>query len=336
MITSVELLLAFLVDQIVGDPKKLLHPVQIVGKLIEKAESVLRKICSSPEDERSAGVVLAAVVVIPSYAVTWLVVEMLRNMPGKFFAALAVLLIIWLASTTLALRGLCSSAQDVMDELAKGDIAGARKKLSMIVGRDTDQLSEKEIHKAVIETVSENLNDGVIAPLFYMTIGGLPLAMAYKAVNTLDSMVGYKNEKYKDFGFASAKLDDLLNYIPARISGLLIVSSVFIMSKIRQLAGSKYSGSLNSSNAFKIMQRDARKHPSPNSGISEAAMAGALGVQLGGPSRYSGILVEKEHIGDETETDYAAAGIASISIIKAASLIGVIISAIILAMRSGS
>lgn len=329
MITSVELLLAFLVDQIVGDPKKLLHPVQIMGKLIEKTEALLRKVCSSPEDERSAGVVLAAVVVIPSYAVTWLVVEMLRSMPGKFFEVVGVLLIIWLASTALALRGLCSSAQDVIDELAKGDILNARKKLSMIVGRDTDQLSEKEIQKAVIETVSENLSDGVVAPLFYLALGGLPFAMAYKAVNTLDSMVGYKNDKYRDFGFASAKLDDILNYIPARISGLLIVSAVFILKLFS-------SNSLSSSNAYKIMKRDGRKHPSPNSGISEAAMAGALGVQLGGPSRYSGILVEKEHIGDEIETDYAAAGIASISIIKAASLIAVIISAIILAMRFGS
>ncbi|MBN2654731.1 MAG: cobalamin biosynthesis protein CobD [Nitrospirae bacterium] len=335
MISPAELLLAFFLDLAIGDPRGLPHPVRIIGRWIEKAEALLRKICSSPQDERSAGIVLVAVVVIPSYVLTWLMIDLLRSISGTILAVISSIVIIWLASTTIALRELVSSAKDVINALSSGDIAGARQSLSMIVGRDTQVLSEKDIRKAVIETVSENFNDGIIAPLFYMALGGLPLAMTYKAVNTLDSMVGYKNEKYGDFGFASAKLDDLLNYVPARISGLLIVGSVFIMSKIKKISGLNCMSSLNSSNAFKIMQRDGRKHPSPNSGMPEAAMAGALGVRLGGSSKYKGIPVEKEYIGDEAVNDYASACINSISIIKIASLIAVIISAMILALRSG-
>ncbi|MDX9715465.1 MAG: adenosylcobinamide-phosphate synthase CbiB [Dissulfurispiraceae bacterium] len=331
MITSAELLSAFLLDLFIGDPERLPHPVRIIGRWIEKAELFLRKICSSTRDEKSAGVILAAIVVIPSYAFTWLLNDLLRTMSGTMLSLISSCFIIWLISTTIALHGLISSAKDVVKTLLSGDVFGARKKLSMIVGRDTQELSEKDILKAVIETVSENLNDGIIAPFFYLVLGGLPLAMAYKAVNTLDSMVGYKNEKYRNLGFASAKLDDLLNYIPARITGLLIVSSVFMI----KLISSNGFNSLNSLNAFKIMWRDGGKHPSPNSGIPEAAMAGALGVRLGGSSIYNSNVVKKEYIGEEITMDYASASMMSITIIKTASLVALIISAAILGMRSG-
>jgi adenosylcobinamide-phosphate synthase len=177
-----------------------------------------------------------------------------------------------LASMTLATRSLYDESKVVLNALNRGNMEEARKNLSMIVGRDTEDLDEKEIYRAVIETISENLSDGIIAPMFYLALGGVPLAMAYKAINTLDSMVGYKNERYADIGWFSAKMDDIWNWIPARLTGLIIVAVSFILR-------------LNWRDSWKIMRRDGRNHPSPNSGISEAAAAGALNIQLGGKSR---------------------------------------------------
>jgi adenosylcobinamide-phosphate synthase len=198
-----------------------------------------------------------------------------------------------LAFTTLATRSLFDESKGVIDALNNGNIVEARKKLSMIVGRDTKNLNEQEIYRAVIETVSENLSDGIVAPMFYLAIGGVPLAMAYKAVNTLDSMVGYKNERYRDIGCFSAKIDDIFNWIPARLTGIIIVLAAFILR-------------LNWKNSWKIMRRDGRNHSSPNSGIPEAAAAGALAIQLGGKIQYFGEVSYKPTIGDRIkQTDRA-------------------------------
>jgi adenosylcobinamide-phosphate synthase len=185
----------------------------------------------------------------------------------------------------LAARSLHRESKLVADALVRGDLAEARRYLSYIVGRDTANLEEEEIWRAVVETVAENTSDGVIAPLFYLMIGGPVLGLAYKAVNTLDSMVGYKNERYLLFGRASARFDDLANYIPARLSGLLIgLAAPFLGLPVKR--------------AWEIMRRDGRNHSSPNSGIPEAAVAGALGVRLGGTNFYGGVPVEKPTIGD--------------------------------------
>jgi len=182
----------------------------------------------------------------------------------------------------------------VIDALESGYIEEARKNLSMIVGRDTDNLGNEDIFRAVIETVSENLSDGIVAPMFYLALGGPPLAMAYKAVNTLDSMVGYQNERYGDIGFFSAKMDDIFNWIPARLTAIIIVIVSFIL---------RFDGR----NAWKIMRRDGRNHSSPNSGMPEAATAGALNIQLGGKIQYFGEVTNKPTIGNKNkQTDREA------------------------------
>jgi adenosylcobinamide-phosphate synthase len=190
-----------------------------------------------------------------------------------------------LSWSCLAARSLHRESRLVADALVRGDLVEARRYLSNIVGRDTAELDEAEVWRATVETVAENTSDGVIAPLFYLCIGGPVLAIAYKAVNTLDSMVGYRNERYKSLGWASARCDDLANFMPARLTGLLMVAAAPLFG-------------FPPGNAWRIMCRDGRNHSSPNSGIPEAAVAGALGVRLGGASIYSGKRVEKPTIGD--------------------------------------
>ncbi len=202
-----------------------------------------------------------------------------------FGAGLAWLVSLWLGWSCLALRSLHVESAAVIKELEAGDLEAARLALSMIVGRETGSLNEEEILKATLETVAENASDGVIAPLFYLLIGGPVLALLFKAVSTLDSMVGYKNEKYREFGWAGARLDDLLNYLPARLTGFLFVLAAFPLQ-------------LNGHAAWQIMRRDAAKHDSPNAGWPEAAAAGALGVQLGGAAIYFGQRVDKPTFGD--------------------------------------
>jgi adenosylcobinamide-phosphate synthase len=240
--------------------------------------------------------------------------------------------LIYLAGTTIALRELVASAKRVIASVEAGILTDARKHLSMIVGRDTEGLSDEGVLRATVETLAENLSDGVIAPVFYLVLGGLPLAIAYKAINTLDSMIGYKNEKYIRFGWAAAKLDDVANYIPARITGVLIIVSAYllgVMSSGRSKAVSSFSGL----DSFTIMLRDGRKHTSPNSGMPEAAVAGALGIRLGGPSTYGGRLFEKPFIGDENNGDYLSSAHKTITLIGTASALSAAVAAIVLRMR---
>lgn len=325
------LFFAFLLDLSIGDPRWLPHPVRIIGRLINKTENLIRgsedtryKIQDSRLNikDRFKGVFLVIIIVGSTFFITWLIVHTIGKVGSisllLFYFSTALL--IYLVSTTIATKELIDSAKVVIESLKNKEIDSARKNLSMIVGRDTKDLSEKGILKATIETLSENLSDGIIAPLFYLVIGGLPLAMAYKAINTLDSMVGYKNDKYKDFGWASARLDDIANYIPARISGILIVIVSFFIS--RSLSTVQYS--------LIAMIRDGRKHLSPNAGIPEAAMAGALGVRLGGPSTYEGVVVKKPFIGEEKTDDYLSASERAIKIIKVSSIIGVTLAGVIL------
>ncbi|WP_333652709.1 adenosylcobinamide-phosphate synthase CbiB [Dissulfurispira sp.] len=320
------LLLAFLLDLAIGDPGWLPHPVRIIGSAIAKTEVILRRYLKTPLQEKSGGVLLVIMIVVPVFGIAFFIQKIIvSNTPSLHYSinALGLIVLIYLTSTTIAVRELINSARIVIESVKNKDIESAKSNLGMIVGRDTGNLSEKGILKATIETLSENLSDGIIAPLFYLAIGGLPLAMAYKAINTLDSMVGYKNDKYKNFGWAAARLDDIANYIPARISGILIVIVSFFVS--RSLFTVHCS--------LKTMINDGRKHLSPNAGIPEAAIAGALGVKLGGPSTYNGIEIQKPYIGMEKTGNYLIASEKAMDIIKVSSLIGTGIAVIILYIR---
>lgn len=278
---SVNILLAYLLDLGLGDPRWFPHPVKIIGKLINFLEVKLR----SGQQRiflRLKGVILALAVVGLSALSAYLILAFMR----KINPAAGTIAWIFLAYTSLATKDLLLHARQVLKEINNKDLSAARKKLSYIVGRDTKHLSEKEVIKATVESIAESISDGIIAPLFYLILGGPVVALIYKAINTLDSMVGYKNEKYQDFGWFSARLDDAANFIPSRISGLLIAVSSFVMGR-------------DFKNSLRIMMKDGRKHLSPNAGFPEASMAGALGVRLGGPSLYNGQLCLKLYIGEE-------------------------------------
>lgn len=319
MIGAPELIAAFFLDLVIGDPRWLPHPVRIIGTMIVQLENLLRRLFKE-KGERLAGVLLVSFIVLPSVTVTFWVVSLLGQAASGFFAIISKAVLIYCIGTTIALRELIASAKNVISAIKAGTIDDARKKLSMIVGRDTSELSEDGVLRAAIETLAENLSDGVIAPVFYLALGGLPLAIAYKAINTLDSMVGYKNERYIHFGWAAARLDDIANYIPSRISGLLVVAASLVVQRTFASARS----------AMAILLRDGRNHTSPNSGLPEAAMAGALGVRLGGPSTYGGVLSPKPYIGDLRDNDYLSASEKASRIVFTASAIFVIVTAIVL------
>lgn len=270
--------LALVLDLIVGDPRWLPHPVVMIGRLIQTLEKCLRRPWL---DLRNAGILLMLLTVAVSAAATWSISTLLTALhPLAGFIG-----IVLISSTCLAARSLHIESARVATALAAGDLQTARHYLSWIVGRDTDQLDESEIWRALVETVAENSSDGIIAPLFWLTAGGPVAAMAYKAVNTLDSMVGYKNDRYLQFGWASARMDDLLNFIPARLTAILIIIAAPLTGR-------------SATKALRITLRDRLNHPSPNSGHPEAAAAGALGIRLGGAASYGGAPSWKEHIGD--------------------------------------
>ena len=361
MSESAILTLAYMLDIAIGDPKRLPHPVRGIGWAITKMENLLRriiqntdyrtqnidnppnpplaKLCSSTTRrveggeggfEKLAGIFLVLIIVGSTYGLFFIINLLLTS----HFSLLTFIFLVYLVSTTLATHGLIKSAAAIIKTLKNNDTDNAREKLSHIVGRDTLTLDRDSILKATIESLAENASDGIIAPLFYFAIGGLPLAMTYKAINTMDSMIGYRNEKYRNLGWAAARLDDIANYIPARITGLLIaLSSAFVFCSLFTVHCS-----------LKIMLRDGRKHPSPNSGVPEAAMAGALGICLGGPSSYGGIAVQKPSIGEErkntehrtqnTDILYIEASEQAITITKVVSLLGFTAAAAFLYFRN--
>lgn len=285
MINPLGLLSAYLLDFIFGDPELPFHPIRILGKMIAYLEKILRRINNNILREKTLGIILCASVVISTYGITWGIINLSCRVNDYFGMCVTIVL----AYITLSIKSLGKAAHYVRNCLKEGDEEGARKKLSPIVGRDTITLSREEMIRATIETVAENTSDGAVAPLFYLMIGGPPLGMAYKAVNTLDSMVGYKNKRYLKLGWASAKCDDLVNYIPARITGMLMIVAALFLRK-------------DWKNAYSTMKRDAKKHMSPNSGYPESAVAGALRIQLGGINHYGGIPVKAALLGQNGET----------------------------------
>ena len=272
----------FVLDVIFGDPAWLPHPVVLMGKAITALEKRLRtQFLKTPQGELCGGAVLAAVLPVGTFLITALVCRLAAALHP--LAELAVQMF-WCAQA-LAAKGLMQESRNVYKELQKQDLPVARKAVARIVGRDTQNLTAEGVTKAAVETVAENASDGVIAPLLYMLLGGAPLALTYKAINTMDSMLGYKNQKYLYFGRAAARLDDVANYLPSRLAGLLWVAAA-------ALTGSSARG------AWKIWRRDRRNHASPNSAQTESACAGALGVQLAGPAYYFGEYYDKPTIGD--------------------------------------
>ncbi|WP_305045446.1 adenosylcobinamide-phosphate synthase CbiB [Geoalkalibacter sp.] len=271
------ILCAFVLDLLLAEPRRIPHPVVGIGRLIEKLEIALAVL----RDRRRAGVILVVLTLLITGGVTWGLLALFT----AIHPVLGFLLGVWIAFTTLALRSLHKESREVVRWVEKGNLPEARRALSLIVGRETRTLDEQGILKACIETVAENTSDGLVAPLFYLFIGGPLLAILYKAINTLDSMVGYLTDRYRELGWAAARMDDLANWIPARLTAFLMVAAAFPLG-------------LNGFDALRITLRDARKHRSPNAGWPEAAAAGALGIQLGGPAVYFGEKVDKVTLGD--------------------------------------
>lgn len=279
----IDILLAVILDFILGDPYWFPHPVIYIGKLISFLEKRARAFARTQRTLKVYGGIIVVIVAGVSFLIPYIVLKLTEHI-FILHHALKVL-IIW---TTIAARCLHKEAFKVYEALKAEDIGNARIRLSYIVGRDTNKLCSNEIIRADVETVAENTSDGIIAPLLFAMLGGAPLAMLYKGINTMDSMLGYMNEKYREIGFFPAKTDDLFNLIPARITGFLIA-----------LAAPIVKGSIFSS--LKIMLRDRKNHKSPNCAYPEGAAAGALGIQLGGSNSYFGEIVYKPTIGDKNK-----------------------------------
>ena len=271
--------IGFVLDLIFGDPQWMPHPIRFIGMLISKGEKLVKEFF--PKQEFLAGVILTIFVT----GISFILPLFILNYVGRWSITCKIGLEAFFCYQILATKCLKVESMRVHKYLIKNDMTQSRKYLSWIVGRDTTNLNEEQVAKAVVETIAENTSDGVIAPLIFLIIGGAPLGFFYKAVNTLDSMIGYKNEKYMLLGRFAAKLDDVLNFIPAILSAMLMIVSSFIIR-------------LDYKNAIKIYRRDKHNHASPNSAKTESVAAGALNVQLAGDAYYFGELVSKQTIGD--------------------------------------
>lgn len=272
---------AYAADLVVGDPERVPHPVRWIGRLISWVEAILYDGKASPWTQKAAGTLFWMLVLLGVTSGALAMLGLLAHM----HPVLGTVALIWLSYTTIATRSLHVESRRVAHALEAGDLPSARGALSRLVSRDTDELDEKGIVRALLETVSENLSDGIVAPMIYLALGGPVLAIAYKAVNTMDSMVGYQNERYQHFGWFAARADDWANWIPSRICTLLIALAAACMR-------------LDWRQSLHVARRDGRKMKSPNAGYPEGAAAGALGIQLGGASVYFGRVVEKPTLGD--------------------------------------
>jgi adenosylcobinamide-phosphate synthase len=274
--------LALLVDRVVGDPTWLPHPVVIMGKYIRTFERRANHWArGSASGLRWRGVALTLTTTCGAALVTAFIGWAARQVSPAF----GTFVNIWLISTTIAWKGLAQAGKDVHQALSSNGLDAGRRAVGMIVGRDTETMSETDVVRATVETLAENIVDAIVAPVLFAALGGAPLAMFYRAANTLDAMVGYKNERFQHFGWGSARLDDVLNYVPARVTVCLMYLALCV----------RHRPALS---AWRVMRRDAHKHPSPNSGLPEAMMAGGLSVQLGGWNLYGGIPSFRAHLGD--------------------------------------
>lgn len=278
-------IIAFFLDTLIGDPRSRFHPVVLIGNLISGLEKSIYHPDFTDKRKFLYGGLLVIVVLYITYALTDSIIQ-LASLTGNVFIYYGVQALI--LSFTISPRSLSEAGRELYGFLQEGDLENARYKVGWIVGRDTDKLTSGEVTRATVETIAENTTDGIISPLFFFVIGGVPLAVLYRAANTMDSMLGYKNEKYLYFGRVAARVDDILNYIPARITGILFVISALLLG-------------YNWRNSWNMLMRDASKHPSPNGGWAEASVAGALNIRLGGYNSYFGVLHFREYMGEPIE-----------------------------------
>ena len=313
MSSMIVAVVAFLIDAMIGDPRSRFHPVVLIGNLISLLERFLRRDTDNPLKQVIKGGALVYAVII-SVTLIGLVIEIssfaIPNLAAQIFIQALVL------SFMISPRSLAEAGRDIYLLLETDHLDYARKKVGWIVGRDTGNLNEAEITRATVETVSENTVDGIISPLFYYVIGGLPLAIFYRAVNTMDSMLGYTNEKYFFFGRIAARLDDIANYIPARLTGILFICAAFLLR-------------LDYKNAFAMMKRDAKKHPSPNGGWAEAPVAGALNIRLGGTNYYFGEPHFRAYMGEPNESLEAAHILGAIRLMYTATILFLVVLCLI-------
>ena len=307
----------WLLDQLAGDPEWLPHPVRLMGLAITRGEAAIRRPRNSNCDDLLLGAAMTAVLVTAAYSITDRAIRLARRRSSKLGAAVELLL----GWTCIAARNLQQEASQIADAIGQGNLPRARRQLSRIVGRDTAHLQEPEICRAVIEAVAESACDGILAPICFMALGGVPLAMAYKAVNTLDSMIGHADQRYLYFGKAAARLDDAANYFPARITAAAIV------------AASAFSTQTDGRTAWSTWQRDGRKHQSPNAGQPESAMAGALHARLGGPNIYAGELLASPLIGSEFPPPTLQQARRAIHLVSLATILGVACGCVLLSLH---
>lgn len=279
-------LLAFVIDCIIGDPYTKFHPVAIMGKLIDILDKILRKDTASEPTKLVCGFILVAILLSLSYSFTASILYLLEILHCPIWLNISIQAII--LSFMISPKSLAKAGREIYQELTAHNLDTARQKVNYIVSRDANRMNEQDITRATVETVAENIVDGIISPLFFFFIGGLPLAVLYRMSNTMDAMIGYKNDKYLYFGRTAARVDDVLNFIPARITGILLIITAFCCQ-------------FNAKNALKMMLRDAKKHPSPNGGYTEATVAGALGIRLGGINYYFGRESFRAYMGEPLE-----------------------------------
>ena len=296
---------AFLLDALIGDPRSKFHPVVLIGKLISLLERFLRRDTDSPIKKVFKGGVLVYAVVIVSLAVGFAIENFSLQIPSL---AAQIFIQALVLSFMISPRTLSYAAHEIYYLLENDNLPRAREKVGWIVGRDTANLNEAEVTRATVETVAENTVDGIISPLFFFALGGLPLAIFYRAVNTMDSMLGYKNERYFYFGRIAARLDDVANWIPARLTAILFIGAAVILR-------------LDYKNAFAMMKRDASKHPSPNGGYAEATVAGALNIRLGGVNYYFGQPHFRAYMGEPNESLEAAHILGTIRLMYTATIL---------------
>jgi len=311
MNTLLALITGYVLDLIIGDPERFPHPVRGIGMMISGGERLARRIsCKTDRSQFLCGMILTLAVIVISFIIPFT----LLHMAQKISPVLSFVLEAVMCYQILATKALKQESMKVFDTLKRGNLTQARKYLSRIVGRDTENLNEDKVIKGAVETVAENLSDGVIAPILFIVVGGAPLGFLYKTINTLDSMIGYKNEKYLYFGRFAARLDDVVNYIPARVSAYLMIAAAYV---------SGFDGR----EALRIYRRDRYNHPSPNSAHTEAVCAGALHIRLAGDNCYFGKLVSKPTIGDGLRPVEAADIPRANKLLYVTSLLGLILGA---------
>ena len=306
-------LLAFIIDCIIGDPYTKYHPVAIMGKLIDILDKTLRKDDSSEPTKLVCGFILVAILLSGSYALTYGFINFLAYLNCPLWLNIFIQAVI--LSFMISPKSLAKAGREIYNELIHNNLENARQKVNYIVSRDANRMNEQDITRATVETVAENIVDGIISPFFYFFLGGLPLAVLYRMSNTMDAMIGYKNDKYLYFGRTAARVDDVLNFIPARITGILLVFCAFFCK-------------FDAKNALKMMFRDAKKHPSPNGGYTEATVAGALGIRLGGLNYYFGRESFRSYMGEPLEELSAKHIKQTIRLMYAVSVLFVIIVSI--------